>query len=350
MLKSLVQEEGCGLILVTHDLAVVAQTADEVVVLRAGQFIEQGETLQVLTRPSHAYTARLLDQARLSPAQAPAQASHAAAPLLEVVEVSRTYRQRAKGWGRTTTFRAVDSVSLSINPGERVGLVGESGCGKSTLLRTILGLDQPQAGEVLLRGQRFSGGERALRRVIQIVFQDPHGSFDPRWRVSQLVAEPLYLLEESIDPAAKRQRVEQCLIQVGLKAEDADRYPHQFSGGQRQRIAIARALITQPDLLVLDEAVSALDVSVRAQILDLLQGLSCELGIAYLFISHDLAVVRAVTDRVYVMARGRIVEAGPTQRVFSQPEHAYTASLVAASPDLDQALRVRRAFHSHQMP
>ena len=350
LLKSLVQEDGCGLILVTHDLAVVAQMADAVVVLRAGQVIEQGDAEQVLTAPASDYTARLIKQARLSPASPNECSGPSDGPLLDVVNVTRTYRHRRDGWGRTQIFHAVQSVSLTVGPGERVGLVGESGCGKSTLLRTVLGLERAQAGEVRLKGQRFSGRERELRRAIQIVFQDPHGSFDPRWRVSQLVAEPLHLLDEPIDAATQRGRVAQCLQQVGLRAEDADRYPHQFSGGQRQRIAIARALITRPDLLVLDEAVSALDVSIRAQILDLLQRLSSELGIAYLFISHDLAVVRAVTDRVYVMAQGRIVEAGPTQQVFTQPTHPYTNGLVAASPDLDQALRARRAFHTSPTP
>ncbi|HYR25606.1 MAG TPA: ABC transporter ATP-binding protein, partial [Aquabacterium sp.] len=267
LLQQLVREEGCGLILVTHDLAVVAQMADRVAVLHEGQLVEQGEAVVVLRTPRAAYTAHLLAQSQL-PAAPRAPALQAPRPaLLEVDQVVRTYRQ-AGPWFRTTpTVRAVDHVSLTVRPGERVGLVGESGCGKSTLLRTILGLDQPQAGEVRLHGRRFTGQERELRRAVQIVFQDPYGSFDPRWRVEALVAEPLALLPTPPDAAARRHRVEQLLTQVGLHPADADRYPHEFSGGQRQRIAIARALATEPELLVLDEAVSALDVAIRAQVL-----------------------------------------------------------------------------------
>lgn len=346
LLKQLVREEGCSLILVTHDLAVVAQMADQVTVLQDGRLVEQGDAVTVLSTPREPYTAHLLAQSQLSVAAARPPAQGTGAPLLEVDQVVRTYRQGGHWFSAATVVRAVDEVSLTVRAGERVGLVGESGCGKSTLLRTILGLDRPQAGEIRLHGRRFTGNERPLRRVVQIVFQDPYGSFDPRWRVEQLVAEPLHLLADPPDAATRRRRVAQLLEQVGLKASDVDRYPHEFSGGQRQRIAIARALVTEPDLLVLDEAVSALDVAIRTQVLALLARLSQELGVAYLFISHDLAVVRAVTDRVYVMADGRIVESGETATVFRQPAHPYTAQLLAATPDLTQALRERTAPRS----
>jgi ABC-type microcin C transport system duplicated ATPase subunit YejF len=219
-----------------------------------------------------------------------------------------------------------------------VGLVGESGCGKSTLLRTVMGLETPQAGRVLVHGEdigRARGADlRRLRRHVQMVFQDPYGSFDPRWRVHQLVAENFNLLDSRPDPAEARRRVDAMLEQVGLASADGDRFAHEFSGGQRQRIAIARALITEPSIIALDEAVSALDVSIRAQILDLLADLSERLSLSYLFVTHDLTVVRAVTDRLLVMQAGRIVEAGDTAAVFAAPTDAYTRRLLAATPDL----------------
>jgi len=341
LLQRLAREEGCALLLVTHDLAVVAELADRVAVLRRGRLVEQGLAEQVLARPAQDYTASLLDNSLLRPLPR-GQAIQAGTPLLEVRQLVREYRRGGSLFKRATAVRAVDQVSLTVQPGETVGLVGESGCGKSTLLRTVLGLDRAQSGQILLQGQAFDGRQAALRRVVQIVFQDPYGSFDPRWQVWQLVAEPLHLLADKPSPADARRRVERLLEKVGLSAADAERYPHQFSGGQRQRIAIARALITEPALVVLDEAVSALDVSVRAQILALLAALSRELGVSYLFVSHDLSVVRAITDRVYVMAKGRIVESGPTQALFEQPRQAYTASLIAATPDLARALARRR--------
>jgi peptide/nickel transport system ATP-binding protein len=306
--------------------------------------VEHGPADRVLTRPVQDYTAGLLENSLVR--RLPhGRAIQDGTPLLEVRQLVREYRRSDGLFKRAAAFRAVDQVSLTVQPGETVGLVGESGCGKSTLLRTVLGLDRAQGGEILLQGQAFDGRQTALRRIVQIVFQDPFGSFDPRWKVWQLVAEPLHLLTDRPTPAEARRRAERLLDKVGLSAADAERYPHQFSGGQRQRIAIARALITEPVLVVLDEAVSALDVSVRAQILALLAALSSELGVSYLFVSHDLSVVQAITDRVYVMSKGRIVETGITQQVFDAPRHAYTASLLAASPDLGRAL-ARRALQS----
>jgi len=239
-------------------------------------------------------------------------------------------------------FRAVDGASLRLSAGENLGLVGESGCGKSTLARAILALEGLQGGEVGLVGRPFAPGAPAeMRRDVQVVFQDPYGSFDPRWLVADLVAEPFHLLDPRPDAAERRARVEAMLERVGLSASDADKYPHEFSGGQRQRIAIARALITEPKVVVLDEAVSALDVSVRARILDLLAELSDRLSVSYLFISHDLHVVRAITDRVMVMRSGKVVEEGETERVFAAPRHDYTRALLAATPDLEKALKRR---------
>jgi ABC-type microcin C transport system duplicated ATPase subunit YejF len=235
-------------------------------------------------------------------------------------------------------LRAVDGVSLTIHRGETVGLVGESGSGKSSLLRAILGLQRTRAGEVRLLGEVFSTASgaalRRLRRSMQAVFQDPYGSFDPQWSVERLIAEPFHLMEVRPGAAERRRKVARVLEQVGLAPADARRHPHEFSGGQRQRIAIARALITEPALIVFDEAVSALDVLVRAQVLDLLAELSSRLKLTYLFVSHDLNVVGAIADRVYVMQRGRIVEHGATAEVFGSPQDPYTKSLIAATPRL----------------
>jgi peptide/nickel transport system ATP-binding protein len=214
-----------------------------------------------------------------------------------------------------------------------VGLVGESGCGKSTLARAILGLEPVQGGRIVLDGEPVAGAphvDEALRRKMQVVFQDPYGSFNPRHRVGKLVAEPFHLYREA--PADREGRIDRALEDVGLSPADKSKYIHEFSGGQRQRIAIARALVTRPRLIVLDEAVSALDVSIRAQVLDLLADLQARYGLSYLFISHDLHVVRAITDRVYVMRKGKVVEEGPTAEVFDRPRHDYTTALLAATP------------------
>ena len=235
---------------------------------------------------------------------------------------------------------AVDGVSFDVRRGENLGLVGESGCGKSTLTRAILGLEEVQGGTIRLDGQPVFVGHRPnrdVRRRMQVVFQDPYGSFNPRHKVGRLVAEPFHLLDDAPTGEAREAAVAEALESVGLKAEDAGKYIHEFSGGQRQRIAIARALIIRPELIILDEAVSALDVQVRAQILDLLAGLSDRLGLTYLFISHDLSVVRNVTDRVLVMQDGRIVEQGGTEEVFTRPRHAYTRQLIAAVPKLPRS-------------
>ena len=214
-----------------------------------------------------------------------------------------------------------------------LGLVGESGCGKSTLTRAILGLEALQAGEIRLFGQKVTPFmPNALRSGVQVVFQDPYGSFNPRWKVARLVAEPFHLRDHV--PPEWLTEVSDALISVGMQASDMDKYIHEFSGGQRQRIAIARALILRPDLIVLDEAVSALDVSIRAQILDLLADLSDRFDLSYLFISHDLSVVRAIADRVLVMKAGEIVETGRTEDVFANPRHPYTRQLIAATPKL----------------
>jgi peptide/nickel transport system ATP-binding protein len=344
LLKSLAREDGAGLILITHDLAVVAETADKVAIMQHGEVVEAGPTVSLFRNLAHPYTRRLAADAVLAEAAPPARPD--GAEVLSARGVVRTYPgPRRAPWRKPEVFTAVDGVSLAVRAGETVGLVGESGSGKSTLLRALLGLDRLQGGAVDLAGRAFPPASRVelrrARRDVQAVFQDPYGSFDPRWRVADLVAEPFHLLAEQPSRAERDRRVATMLERVGLDAAAARRFPHQFSGGQRQRIAIARALITEPKLVVLDEAVSALDVTVRAQILKLLADLSADLGVAYLFVTHDLGVVRAICHRVLVMQAGRIVEEGDTAEVFAAPRHAYTRGLLAATPNLERALKVR---------
>jgi peptide/nickel transport system ATP-binding protein len=338
LLQELAHTRSMGLILVTHDLAVVAQMTDRVAVMHQGEIVEQGSTRLLLRQLQHPYGRALLAAAELKPKRRIAR-QESAAPVLQVSGIVHEYpRRRRSLWRAAAPLRAVDGVSLTVHAGETVGLVGESGSGKSSLLRVILALERPLAGEVRVLGGAFSTAKgaslRRLRRCIQAVFQDPYDSFDPRWSVERLIAEPFYLLDSPPAGAERRRKVAAVLELVGLSAHDAPRYPHEFSGGQRQRIAVARALIMEPSVIAFDEAVSALDVLVRAQILELLAELAQRLRLAYLFVSHDLNVVRSIADRIYVMQQGRIVDHGPTEAVFTSPRHAYTEALIAATPKL----------------
>ncbi|MEQ8249005.1 MAG: ATP-binding cassette domain-containing protein [Alphaproteobacteria bacterium] len=265
----------------------------------------------------------------------------AAAPPDTVVAVEDVHKHytlpRETLWRPPTQVHAINGVSFTIEKGRSFGVVGESGCGKSTLARSVMGLETPTQGAVRFRGQDINAlpreDLRRLRRHFQMVFQDPFGSLDPRMKVARIVAEPIEALEDTrLDE--RRARVVDSLRAVGLKESDADKYPHEFSGGQRQRIAIARALITRPALIVADEPVSALDVSVQAQVLNLLQELQDEFGVTYLLISHDLAVVKFVCDEVAVMNQGVFVERGPTEEIFANPQHPYTKTLLAAVPHI----------------
>ncbi len=335
LLRGLVDEAGMALMLITHDLAVVAGIAQHVAVMQSGEIVEAAETEALFRKRAHPYTRALFAASE----HAPERTGHPqiADTVLEVERVVRDYALPRKHlFAAPGHVRAVDGVSLRVGRGESVGLVGESGCGKSTLTRAILGLERLQGGRIALDDIPIEAPHVApgTRRRMQVVFQDPYGSFNPRHRVARLVAEPFHLMGRVEDADA---RVEGALEAVGLQASDKERFIHEFSGGQRQRIAIARALITRPDLIVLDEAVSALDVRVRAQILDLLAQLQGEYGLSYLFISHDLGVVRRVTDRVMVMQAGKIVEEGQTERVFSYPEHPYTKALIAATPRIPES-------------
>jgi peptide/nickel transport system ATP-binding protein len=351
LLRELVAEDRMGLLLISHDLAVVADMSDKITILRGGNIMEAGETGRVLSEQAHSYTRRLALASMHVPALRKSgsheQASlAAAAPLLRVSNISREYPgRRISLFSRDAPVCAVDDVSFEMQPRRSVALVGRSGCGKSTLARIILALDKPTAGTVEFSGERINtldqSALRAARRDMQVVFQDPYGSFDPRQKVEKLVAEPLYLLDEKLTQTERRERVIEALREVGLEPSDTEKYPHEFSGGQRQRLSIARALITRPKLIVADEPVSALDVSIRAQILDLFAELNQRLGVAYLFITHDLTVARAITDDVMVMHEGKIVERGNTIAVLDNPQTKPAQALVTATPDLHKAIRRR---------
>lgn len=338
LLKQLAAEDGMGLMMITHDLAVVAQMADRITVMQHGHVVEAGDTAALLAAPQHPYTKALFAASTHSVTLPDTRQD---APLLQVANVVREYTlPRRALFSAPGSMRAVDNVSFDIPKGARIGLVGESGCGKSTLTRAILGLEPVQSGSIMLGGEPvFSAGRPnlAVRRRMQVVFQDPYGSFNPRHRVARLITEPFHLLEVQPSASESADRVAEALTAVGLSPDDARKYPHQFSGGQRQRIAIARALIIRPELIVFDEAVSALDVSVRAQILDLIAELCAQYNLTYLFISHDLSVVRTITDYVLVMKSGEIVEQGPTEAVFTAPHHPYTRTLIDAAPTLPVA-------------
>lgn len=335
MLKRLVVEDDMGLLMITHDLAVVSDFADDISIMRAGKIVEEGTGKQLFQTMKHPYTKALFAASIHQPAR---KNNALEAPLLEVKNVSRDYTlPRQNLLSPPAKLRAVNDVSFAVKSGESLGLVGESGCGKSTLTRAILGLDPVQEGEILLDGAPVFMGKsanRSVRRKMQVVFQDPYASFNPRHRVARLICEPFHLLETPPKGAARTLAINEALQRVGLAPEDQFKFIHEFSGGQRQRIAIARALIIKPDLIILDEAVSALDVSIRAQILDLIADLSARFGLSYLFISHDLSVVRSITDRVLVMEAGKIVEQGPTEAVFANPQHAFTKQLIAAIPQM----------------
>ncbi|WP_323180015.1 ABC transporter ATP-binding protein [Streptomyces sp. NBC_00893] len=332
LLHDLRRETGMGLLLVTHDVGVAAESVDEVLVMQSGRAVERGPVGEVLVAPREPYTRSLLaavprvarprTDARAKPADA---AGAAGAPLVEAVDVRQVF-----GRGKSA-LAAVDGVSLTVRRGETLGVVGESGSGKTTLGRMLVGLLEPTSGR-LIRDAR-----------VQMVFQDPVSSLNPRRSIGESVADPLRASGQR-DGAAIRARVRDLLTRVGLDPDSYDRYPHEFSGGQRQRVGIARALAAEPELIVCDEAVSALDVTTQAQVTALLAELQRELGLALVFIAHDLAVVRQVSDRVAVMRQGRIVEEGEVDQVYGDPQDPYTRQLLAAVPALDPALAaVRRA-------
>jgi peptide/nickel transport system ATP-binding protein len=380
LIRELQRTENMGVIFITHDLGVVAEIADRALVLYKGAVVEEGSVRELFTHPSHPYTKGLLncrpvlhkkgerlpvvsdfmqmDDAPSQPvppaasaAPQPANSSPPASPqipmavalpasprpLVEVQNLCVWYPARKTLFGRTLEYtKAVNDVSFTIYEGETLGLVGESGCGKTTLGRALLRLADPHSGRILLSGKDLASSQPAelkqLRQQIQIIFQDPYSSLNPVMTIGAAIAEPMKVFRPEADRHQRRRRVEELLEKVSLKKEHFDRYPHEFSGGQRQRIVIARALTLNPSFIVCDESVSALDVSVQAQVLNLLNDLKKEFGFTVVFISHDLSVVRYISDRILVMNKGKIEEAGDAEQIYSHPRQEYTRQLIASIP------------------
>lgn len=344
-MASLTRDKGTSVLLITHDLGLAAERADKIIVMNGGNIVEAGPSREILENPQHPYTKRLVSAA-------PSVASQRIQavvedrgietledladipPTVRVAGLTKDYRIRQGGF-RSEAFRAVDDVSFEIPRGKTLALVGESGSGKSTVAKMVLKLEEPTSGSIEIDGQDVSKLSNAqafgLRRRMQPVFQDPYGSLDPLRNIGNTIAEPLQIHGVG-DRASQRERVEELLDQVSLPRVLATRYPNELSGGQRQRVAIARALALKPDIIVLDEAVSALDVLVQDQVLQLLAELQSELGLTYLFITHDLAVVRVSSDLVCVMEKGRIVEQGTVDEIFANPQQEYTDRLLKAIP------------------
>ena len=318
-----------ALLFISHDLKAVGALCTRVAVMHKGRLVETGQATGVFSAPRQPYTQKLVAASRFD--TRPLSRPPIGGTLLDVEGVTRDYRQGGMLFWADRPLRAVDNVQFSIASAECLALVGPSGCGKTTLARIIVGLDRATAGMVRLEGKTYHGSDlpKSLRRDVSLVFQDPFGSFNPRLTIGDSLGEPLRL-EPGLDRDSVRERLEEAIHAVGLDAGMLTRYPHEFSGGQRQRLAIARALVTRPKLVVLDEPVSALDVSVRGEVLALLARLQADFRLTYLIISHDLDMVRAMADRVLVMEAGRIVEEGKPGEIFAHPQHRLTQELVAA--------------------
>ncbi|MEB7503516.1 ABC transporter ATP-binding protein [Arthrobacter koreensis] len=347
-LESLTREMGTAVLLITHDLGLAAERAQRVVVMYKGRVVESGPALEILRNPKHPYTRRLVESApslaskridslrdRGLEAPAPAVPDDAAKPgVIEVRNLTKVFRLRS-GLGRHTDFKAVDNVSFSVPRGTTTAVVGESGSGKSTVARMVLNLETPTSGSILFDGVDTTTLDRkklfAFRRRVQPIFQDPYGSLDPMYNIFHTIEEPLRVHGIG-DAASRAAKVRKLLDQVALPQSVMRRFPNELSGGQRQRVAVARALALDPEVVICDEAVSALDVLVQAQILNLLAELQADLGLSYLFITHDLAVVRQIADDVCVMQKGKVVETGSTEEVFGNPQQDYTKALLAAIP------------------
>lgn len=362
LLKELQQETGMSIIFISHDLALVSEIANRVLVMYRGEIVEQGAVADIFNQPNHTYTKALIssrpsldvrlkrlptiqdylektvDETEVTPQQRQERLKelYSHPPLLEVINVEKEYVSSAGLFGKDIKFKAVDDVSFKIYEGETLGLVGESGCGKSTLGNAILQLDKATAGQILYKGKdltKLSKNEiRELRKEIQIIFQDPYSSLNPRITVGKAIMEPMKVHKLYNGDKERRQKAIEILNRVGLGEEHFNRYPHEFSGGQRQRIGIARTIALQPKLIVCDESVSALDISVQAQVLNLLNELKEKFGFTYIFISHDLAVVKYMSDQVLVMNKGKIEEMNEADALYEHPQKEYTKKLIAAIP------------------
>ncbi|MFJ5792638.1 dipeptide ABC transporter ATP-binding protein [Lysinibacillus sp. NPDC093197] len=348
IMKQMQERLGTSIILITHDLGVVAGMCDRVIVMKEGEIVEEGTTEEIFANPKHPYTKKLLNalpklHEKKEPKQPPniEEGTDLNVPLIEVRNLSKHFDLK-KG----ELLKAVDDLSFRIYPGETLGLVGESGSGKSTTGRTILQLHEPTDGEVLYKGvpvTRLSKGElKSMRRHMQIIFQDPYSSLNPRKKVLDIIGEALDVHKLAKSAEERRARIEELLELVGLKKEHALRYPHEFSGGQRQRIGIARALAVEPNFIVCDEPLSALDVSIQKQVVDLLKELQQRLGLTYLFIAHDLSMVKHISDRVAVMYGGKIVELAESEELYANPQHPYTKMLLQSIPIPDPAIEKQK--------
>jgi peptide/nickel transport system ATP-binding protein len=362
LLRELQQETKMSIIFISHDLSLVSEIADRVIVMYRGEIVEQGQTESIFNNPQHTYTKALINsrpsldvrlkrlptiqdfllgkvkEEEITPGQRKKEHEklYDKPPLLEVINIEKEYISSAGIFGRNSKFKAVDGVSFKIYEGETLGLVGESGCGKSTLGNAILQLDKATAGKILYRGTDLTtlspAKIRELRREIQIIFQDPYSSLNPRLTVGKAIMEPMKVHRLYKNDRERKQKVIEILNRVGLGEEHFNRYPHEFSGGQRQRIGIARTIALQPKLIVCDESVSALDISVQAQVLNLLNELKENFGFTYIFISHDLAVVKYMSDQVVVMNKGKIEEMNEADALYEHPQKEYTKKLIAAIP------------------
>jgi peptide/nickel transport system ATP-binding protein len=360
LIRSLQQENNMGVIFITHDLGVVADIADKIVVMRKGEIVEQGPAKEILLKPKHPYTKALLacrpagktkgerlpvvsdftgEKKESNNTKSAPLATHneQRTTVLEIKNLEVHFPLKKNLFGKTMQyFKAVDDVSFSVQQGDIVGLVGESGCGKTTLGRSILQLIKPTSGKILLEGKDLTQTDaellRKMRKDLQIVFQDPYGSLNPRITIGEAILEPLKVHAVLSNNSQRKEKVMELLEKVSLDTSHYNRYPHQFSGGQRQRICIARALALNPSFLIFDESVSALDVSVQAQVLNLLNDLKAEFGFTAIFISHDLSVVHYICNRILVMYKGKIVEEGTADQVYNHPANEYTQRLINAIP------------------
>jgi peptide/nickel transport system ATP-binding protein len=354
LIKRLQNERGMAMLLITHDMGVVAEVADDVAVMRFGKIVETGDVDTIFHAPQHPYTQRLLasTQKLEQPAEIRALRDANPQPILRIENLAKTYGG-AKGFLGTTKFavKAVDDVSLTLHAGENLGIVGESGSGKTTLGRLILRIVEPSSGKVIYRDRQGKdvdvtglnkAGLRKFHADVRLIFQDPYASLNPRMTIRQIIGDPLVVQGEHT-PGQIEEKVAELLRLVGLSPDVMERYPHAFSGGQRQRIGIARALALDPRIIIADEATSALDVSIRSQILDLLLEIQQRLGLSFIFISHDISVVRYFCDRVAVMHRGKLVETGAAEKICTAPDEAYTRALISAVPNPDP--RNKRMLH-----